>query len=1555
MGILLLALLLPMAATALNVDVELISRGAPGDAAGAASPAQSLNSTDGRFSVFASRAVNLIDGLVDDNGAQDVFLFDRVNATTTLVSRASGAAMQTPDGASEPSAISADGNWILFRSGASNVVSGVTDDNLFDDVFLFERATGITTLVSRSHAAPMQTANSLSNPTTISADGNWVLFRSLATDLVNGVADNNASYDVFLFDRVGGSTTLVSRAQDAATQAANAESVPTAISADGNWVLYSSAATNVIAGVTDINAGNPDVFLFDRSSGSSTLVSRAAGSTTQTANDSSYSTAISADGSVVVFYSFATDVINGVTDSNATADAFVFDRSTGSVTLISRELGSPTQTADGDSFPTAISADGLVVLFASNASNVMGGVVDSNGADDVFAFDRAGGNTMLVSRALGMATRTPNDRSQAIAISADGNWVLFGSRATDMVDGVVDHNGFGNDVFLFDRINRSTTLVSRSLGSATDTPNASSLPVALSADGNWVLLQSSATDLVSGIDDSNGIDDVFLFDRGSAATVLVSRTVGTQTQTANNTSTATAISADGNWVLFQSRASNLIGGVSDSNGVADVFLRDRASGTSILISRASGSATQSGNAESEPAAMTADGNWILYRSRATDIISGAVDSNGEWDVFLFERVSGITTLVSRAAGSPVQTPATGESLPVAISADGNRVLFHSRGSDLIGAVADNNGGLDVFLFDRASGSNTLVSGALGSATQTADNSSQAVAISADGNHVVFNSAASDVIAGVSDNNGPATDVYLYDQTTGSSMLVSRALGSATQTPNNSSYATAFSADASSVLFHSDASNLIAGVSDANATTDTFLFDRIGGATTLVSRALGSATETANSDSSLAAISPDGNWITYASRATDVIGGISDNNNELDVFLFDRAEGSTTLVSHALGSPTQTPNGSSVPSAIAGHGYQILFYSSATDVISGVGDGNGDVDVFLFDRAGGVTTLVSRSWVAPTQTGNGPSVPAAFSADGRVVLFHSRASDLVTDVIDGNATFDVFVAAITPADATTITITADLPDPSRVGEAVLIEISVTGASMQPVDGRVSISASSGESCSDGAPTAGVGFTALFSCTIWFNSSGSRTLVADFADSAFHRDSTSAGEPHQVEQATTTTIVSHLPSTTVVGEPYVVNVTVAALSQSPQGAIVVRDGAGPGSASCGALVLTLGSTPESSASCTLSSITAGTRTLTAEYIPSSGEFAASTSAGVPHQVSPAATSVSVVGPPRTRVNQPATFSFALSVDAPGAGSPVGSVTLSSGASSCSVSVPTATPSCALTFNVPGPRTIAAVFTPSDGNFLASGSSGAGNAQTLVYALSDIAVSKSNAGSTYGPGDLIVYTVTVRNLGPDTAVNLRVRDDVPAGLVNVVWSCDASGGAVCPQAGGNGDLNVLVPSLVNGGVLSFTLFGNVAGSPTQIVNIAWVELPTDNSVEDPVSGNNSATDTDVLEELFHDGFESPAVSAPMGNHRLPDAALRVSLDSVAIMVYALDDANGEALRVYARVHEGQMHYALALRDGNAAMRLAPWVSYGGEPTLNLTAHQLGQGWVLASAQLR
>ena len=340
---------------------------------------------------------------------------------------------------------------------------------------------------------------------------------------------------------------------------------------------------------------------------------------------------------------------------------------------------------------------------------------------------------------------------------------------------------------------------------------------------------------------------------------------------------------------------------------------------------------------------------------------------------------------------------------------------------------------------------------------------------------------------------------------------------------------------------------------------------------------------------------------------------------------------------------------------------------------------------------------------------------------------------------------------------------------------------------------------------------------------------------------------------------------------------------------------------------------------------------------------------------HQVNAAATSISVSGPPRSRINQPIAFTVALSVNAPGAGSPAGTVTLSSGANSCNVTVPTAIPSCALSFAALGSRTITAAFAPSNGNFVASNSSGAGNALTLVFASSDIAVTKSNAVATYRPGELLVYTVTVRNLGPDAAALIRVRDQVPAGVVNVNWTCFASGGVACPVAGGSGNLDVTLGAFPVGGLLNFSFFGNVSGSPAQIVNIALAELPADTTIEDANPGNNSAIDSDLLELLLTNGFEDAAVSAPAGAYRLPSLALRSTLDEVARVVYVLDDANGEGLRVYARTFNGEVQYALAGRAEGGALRLAPWRSYQGEPTLIWTARSVVGAWVLEGVELR
>jgi uncharacterized repeat protein (TIGR01451 family) len=384
----------------------------------------------------------------------------------------------------------------------------------------------------------------------------------------------------------------------------------------------------------------------------------------------------------------------------------------------------------------------------------------------------------------------------------------------------------------------------------------------------------------------------------------------------------------------------------------------------------------------------------------------------------------------------------------------------------------------------------------------------------------------------------------------------------------------------------------------------------------------------------------------------------------------------------------------------------------------------------------------------------------------------------------------------------------------------------------------------------------------------------------------------------QQSTTTTIVSHTPSATVVGEPYTVSVNVAAVSSYPPGSVTIRDGVGPGSASCGPVTLTAGAASISSASCTLTSISVGAKTLTADYSPASGAFATS-SDSTAHPVSAASTTISVVGPVRSRINQPTTFSFALGISAPGAGTPAGTVTLSSGANSCQVTMPTATTSCALSFSALGTRTVSAEFVPTDGNFLSSNSSGAGNAQTLVYALADIEINKTDGRATYRPGDLIVYTISVRNLGADAAANVRVLDNVPTGLTGAVWSCAASGGGSCPQAGGSGNIDALLASFPASAQVTYTMSGNVQGSPLQIQNTALIELPVDTTVEDPQLSNNTATDTDQLEELFRNGFENAAVSAPMMSLRLPSAAMRTPLGPVGIRVARLDDANSVALR--------------------------------------------------------
>ncbi|MEZ5468309.1 MAG: Calx-beta domain-containing protein [Lysobacterales bacterium] len=464
---------------------------------------------------------------------------------------------------------------------------------------------------------------------------------------------------------------------------------------------------------------------------------------------------------------------------------------------------------------------------------------------------------------------------------------------------------------------------------------------------------------------------------------------------------------------------------------------------------------------------------------------------------------------------------------------------------------------------------------------------------------------------------------------------------------------------------------------------------------------------------------------------------------------------------------------------------------------------------------------------------------------------------------------------------------------------------------------------------------------------FEGNESFSLVINGVSNATPSSLTGTGTIEEDDQQPTTTLITHrAPTTTVVGRSYTVDVTVTAQSLSPLGSVTVSDG----SANCTA-ALVAGTAPTSTMSCSLASTTAGTKTLTASYTASTTAFGNS-SGTASHVVTAATTTIGVSGPARSRTNQPTAFSFALAVTAPGGGTPTGTVTLSSGTSSCTTTLPAT--SCNLSFGALGSRTVSASYA-GNSNYLASSSSGAGNTQTLVYALADVSVTKTEPEGSYEPGQLVVYTVQVRNAGPDAAAQVRVQDMVPAGLAAVTWTCDASSGALCAPESGSGDLDQLLASLPVGALWNYTFFGTVNGSPEQIVNTATLTLPSDTTVEDQNAGNNSASVTSLLQSLFADGFESPLVSGPEGSVRMPTALLAPVLDEVARVVFKLDDKHGEAARVYARLRLGTVEYALATRGANGRWTLGAWTGYALEPVLSWQARLEADAWQLTRVELR
>jgi len=403
---------------------------------------------------------------------------------------------------------------------------------------------------------------------------------------------------------------------------------------------------------------------------------------------------------------------------------------------------------------------------------------------------RAQGETTRES--VDSAGNPANDDSWRPELSSDGLVVAFDSPATNLVAG--DTNGW-TDCFVRDRVTGIVELVS--VDSSGFQGDATSQSPRLSADGRFVVFTSFATNLVAG--DTNGRTDAFVHDRLTGVTERVS--VDSAGVEGDGDSTADAISSDGNLVLFQSLATQLVAG--DANGAEDLFLRDRAAGTTVRVSLDSNGVEAKGS--SYAARMTPDGRSIAFTSFAPNLVKH--DFNGVSDVFHRDLATGTTTRVSVDSSG---NEANGSSLMEGMSSDGRWIVFMSHASNLV--AGDTNGLYDVFLRDRSNGVTERVS--IGAFGAEGDWDSFDGAVSDDGSLVAFSSGSTKFVAGDKNNT---VDVFVRDRDAGRTRLVSVA-SDGTQ-GDDISDDPAISADGSIISFESLATSLVSG--DTNGVQDVF--------------------------------------------------------------------------------------------------------------------------------------------------------------------------------------------------------------------------------------------------------------------------------------------------------------------------------------------------------------------------------------------------------------------------------------------------------------------------------------------------------------------------------------------------------------------------------------------------------------------------------------------------------------------------------------------------------------------------------------------------------------
>ncbi|MEZ5843275.1 MAG: hypothetical protein R3D27_06015 [Hyphomicrobiaceae bacterium] len=397
-------------------------------------------------------------------------------------------------------------------------------------------------------------------------------------------------------------------------------------------------------------------------------------------------------------------------------------------------------------------------------------------------------------------------------------------------------------------------------------------------------------------------------------------------------STTPAISGDGRYVAFESSATNLVDG--DTNGFRDIFVKDMQTGVITLVSADAAGGQANGN--NNNAEISADGRYVVFESLATQFGGVAAGTARLVDIWRKDLQTGALELVS--GGSP---PVFGANSTLAISSDGRFVAFIADGGLLPAPGGTNTFVFDIYRKDMLTGDLIRVAKDVnppGTGGGQPNDQSYYVSISADGSRISYTSFARDLVA--SDTNG-TWDVFVWDAATDTSTLISTD-NSGVQGAG-ASYESQISADGTKVVFISDANNLITGDTGQR---DVFVKNLTTGETIRVSTAADGTP--GNGASEVAVISPDGRYVAFLSRATNLVPTGEPDGGAQDIFVKNIETGEIVMVTVSADGVSSGIVNTPIAMAFTTHGSKLVFNfgSSSEEIVAG--DSNNARDIILTD-------------------------------------------------------------------------------------------------------------------------------------------------------------------------------------------------------------------------------------------------------------------------------------------------------------------------------------------------------------------------------------------------------------------------------------------------------------------------------------------------------------------------------------------------------------------------------------------------------------------------------